>query len=36
MPDKNAVDDLVKRYFQSYDPAVREYTLQTLYFVLGS
>ncbi|KAI5275446.1 hypothetical protein E4T47_01551 [Aureobasidium subglaciale] len=22
MPDKNAVDDLVKRYFQSYDPAV--------------
>lgn len=23
LPDKNAVDDLVKRYFQSYDPAVR-------------
>ncbi|THZ28210.1 hypothetical protein D6C89_02776 [Aureobasidium pullulans] len=22
LPDKNAVDDLVKRYFQSYDPAV--------------
>jgi hypothetical protein len=36
MPDKNAVDDLVKRYFQSYDPAVRKYTLQTLYSVLQS
>jgi hypothetical protein len=36
MPDKNAVDDLVKRYFQSYDPAVRKYMLRILYSALRS